>query len=858
MADNEMLAKNGTAEGAGGQATLPPLPADALIIVPVRNTVLFPGLVLPITVGRAKSIAAAQQAVRDQREVGILLQRAPDVADPSPVDMHRMGTIANVVRYITAPDGSHHLICQGEQRFQIVEYLSGWPFFVARVTRIPEPEGLSAEIEARFVNLKAQTLEAIQLLPQAPAELLAAVQSIETPSALADLAVSYMDVKPEEKQEILETIDVSARIDKVSRMLAHRIEVLRLSQEIGRQTKVALDERQREALLREQMAAIQRQLGEGEEGKAAEMAELDKAITNAGMPKEIEDQARKELRRLQRMPEAAGEYGMVRTYLDWLIELPWALPEEKPIDIAQARRILDEDHYDLEKIKRRIVEYLAVRKLAPQGKAPILCFVGPPGVGKTSLGQSIARAMDRKFVRVSLGGVHDEAEIRGHRRTYIGALPGNIIQAIRKAGTRNCVMMLDEIDKLGAGIQGDPGAALLEVLDPEQNNTFRDNYLAVPFDLSRVVFITTANMLDTIPGPLRDRMEIISLAGYTAHEKLEIAHRYLVRRQMEANGLKPGQAELADEAIRDIIQNYTREAGVRNLERLIGQALRNAAVRIAEGGSGPIRIARGDLVAILGPPKFESETAMRLSVPGVATGLAWTPVGGDILFIEATRIPGSGRLILTGQLGDVMKESAQAALSIVKNRAAALGIDPARFEKSDIHVHVPAGAIPKDGPSAGVAMFMALTSLMTDRTIRSDTAMTGEISLRGLVLPVGGIKEKVVAAHSAGIRRVMLPARNRRDYDDIPDVARREMEFVWLERVEEAVASALEPKRPAEFTGFHSAACRRGSIVVLVASRARGDVPSSIVRFTVGRAEQQSFPALAPCFAKSGKKVAVK
>jgi ATP-dependent Lon protease len=798
VADNEMLAKNGTAEGGGGQTTLPPLPADALIIVPVRNTVLFPGMVLPITVGRAKSIAAAQQAVRDQREVGILLQRSADIADPSPVDMHRMGTIANVVRYVTAPDGSHHLICQGEQRFQIVEYLSGWPFFVARVTRIPEPEGLSAEIEARFVNLKAQTLEAIQLLPQAPAELLAAVQSIETPSALADLAVSYMDVKPEEKQEILETVDVSARIDKVSRLLAHRIEVLRLSQEIGRQTKAALDERQREALLREQMAAIQRQLGEGEEGKAAEMAELDKAITNAGMPKEIEEQARKELRRLQRMPEAAGEYGMVRTYLDWLIELPWALPEEKPIDIAQARRILDEDHYDLEKIKRRIVEYLAVRKLAPQGKAPILCFVGPPGVGKTSLGQSIARAMDRKFVRVSLGGVHDEAEIRGHRRTYIGALPGNIIQAIRKAGTRNCVMMLDEIDKLGAGIQGDPGAALLEVLDPEQNNTFRDNYLAVPFDLSRVVFITTANMLDTIPGPLRDRMEIISLAGYTAHEKLEIAHRYLVRRQMEANGLKPGQAELADEAIRDIIQNYTREAGVRNLERLIGQALRNAAVRIAEGGSGPIRIARGDLVAILGPPRFESETAMRLSVPGVATGLAWTPVGGDILFIEATRIPGSGRLILTGQLGDVMKESAQAALSIVKNRAAALGIDPARFEKSDIHVHVPAGAIPKDGPSAGVAMFMALTSLMTDRTIRSDTAMTGEISLRGLVLPVGGIKEKVVAAHSAGIRRVMLPARNRRDYDDIPDVARREMEFIWLERVEEAVANALEPKKPSD------------------------------------------------------------
>jgi ATP-dependent Lon protease len=795
VAEAEMLSSN---QAGSGATTLPPLPADALIIVPVRNTVLFPGLVLPITLGRQKSIAAAQQAVRDQRQVGILLQRDAEVSEPAPLDMHRMGTLANIVRYVTGPDGSHHLICQGEQRFQVVEYLNGWPFFVARVLQIPEPEATSPEVEARFVNLKAQTLEAVGLLPQAPPDLLAAIQAIEGPSALADLAVAYMDVKPEEKQEILETIDISARIDKVSRLLAHRIEVLRLSQEIGRQTKTALDERQREVLLREQMAAIQRQLGEGEEGKAAEMAELDKAISNAGMPKEVEDQARKELRRLQRMPEAAGEYGMVRSYLDWLIELPCKLPEEKPIDIAEARRILDEDHYDLDKIKRRIIEYLAVRKLAPQGKAPILCFVGPPGVGKTSLGQSIARAMGRKFVRVSLGGVHDEAEIRGHRRTYIGALPGNIIQAIRKTGSRDCVMMLDEIDKLGAGVQGDPGAALLEVLDPEQNNTFRDNYLAVPFDLSRVVFITTANMLDTVPGPLRDRMEIISLAGYTVEEKLEIARRYLVKRQLEANGLKPGQVEIGDDVIRDIIQSYTREAGMRSLERQIGQALRNAAVRIAEGQSGPIRIGREDLVAILGAPKFENETAMRTSVPGVATGLAWTPVGGDILFIEATRIPGSGRLILTGQLGDVMKESAQAALSIVKNRAAALGIDAARFEKSDIHVHVPAGAIPKDGPSAGVAMFMALVSLMTDRTIRSDTAMTGEISLRGLVLPVGGIKEKVVAAHSAGLKRVMLPARNRRDYDDIPEIARRDMEFIWLERVEEAVAAALEPAKPAE------------------------------------------------------------
>ena len=795
MAEAEMRANTGSAEGAG---SLPPVPSDALIIVPVRSTVLFPGLVLPITLGRPKSVAAAQQAVREQRQIGILMQRDAEVAEPSPIDMHRMGTVANILRYLTAPDGTNHLVCQGEQRFQVVEYLSGWPFFVARIVRIPEPDLRGTEIEARFVNLKAQAIEAIQLLPQVPADLLAAIQSIEQPSALADLATAYMDVKPDEKQEILETIDVAARMDKVSRLLSHRIEVLRLSQEIGRQTKAALDERQREVLLREQMAAIQRQLGEGEEGKAAEMAELDKAIANAKMPKEIEDAARKELRRLQRMPEAAGEYGMVRTYLDWLIELPWALPEEKPIDIKDARRILDEDHYDLDKIKRRIVEYLAVRKLAPAGKAPILCFVGPPGVGKTSLGQSIARAMDRKFVRVSLGGTHDEAEIRGHRRTYIGALPGNIIQAVRKAGARNCVMMLDEIDKLGAGFHGDPGAALLEVLDPEQNNAFRDNYLGLSFDLSRVVFITTANMLDTIPGPLRDRMEIIGLAGYTADEKLEIAHRYLVRRQMEANGLKAGQVEIGDDVIRDIIQLYTREAGVRSLERQIGQALRHAAVRIAEGSPGPIRIRREDLSAILGAPQFESETAMRTSVPGVATGLAWTPVGGDILFIEATRIPGSGKLILTGQLGEVMRESAQAALSIVKNRAAALGIDASRFEKSDIHIHVPAGAIPKDGPSAGVAMFMALVSLMTERTVRSDTAMTGEISLRGLVLPVGGIKEKVVAAHSAGIKRIMLPARNRRDYDDIPEIARREMEFVWLDRVEKAVAAALEPAQPAE------------------------------------------------------------
>jgi ATP-dependent Lon protease len=781
-----------------GAAPSPPLPEDALIIVPVRGMVLFPGTVLPITLGRPRSVLAAQRAVREQRPVGIVMQRSADAADPLPVDLHRMGTVANIVRYITAPDGTHHLICQGEQRFRVDDYLTGWPFFVAKTERIPEPTPTSNEIEARFVHLKGQAIEAIQLLPQAPNELLATIQGVDSPGALADLVATFMDATPDEKQEILETVEIGARMERVSRLLAHRIEVLRLSQEIGRETKASIDSRNREVLLREQMAAIQRQLGEADEGKSAEIAELEKAITNAHMPKEVDDQARKELRRLQRMPEAAGEYGMVRTYLDWLVDLPWALPEEAPIDITAARRILDEDHFGLEKIKRRIIEYLAVRKLSPDGKAPIICFVGPPGVGKTSLGQSIARAMSRKFVRVSLGGVHDEAEIRGHRRTYIGALPGNIIQAIRKAGARDCVMMLDEIDKLGAGVQGDPSSAMLEVLDPEQNNTFRDNYLAVPFDLSRVVFIATANQLDTIPGPLRDRMEIISLSGYTANEKYQIARRYLVRRQLKANGLKPEQVEIADDALRDIIERYTREAGVRSLEREIGRVLRQAAMRVAEGESGAIMITDGDLLGILGPSRFDDEVAMRTSVPGVATGLAWTPVGGDILFIEATATPGGGRLILTGQLGEVMKESAQAALSIVKNRAVSLGIDPARFERTDIHIHVPAGATPKDGPSAGVAMFMALVSLMTDRTVRSDTAMTGEISLRGLVLPVGGIKEKIIAAHRAGLKRIMLPARNRKDFEDIPEEVRQQLTFTWLERVDDAVSSALEPVKAAD------------------------------------------------------------
>jgi ATP-dependent Lon protease len=779
------------ADAAKIEARPPGAPADALIVVPVRQTVLFPEIVFPITINRPQSVAAAQAAMREQRQILILLQKDPALEAPGPGDFHAVGTVANILRYVTAPDGSNHIICQGVQRFRVTELAADQPYLTANGVHLPEPQGAGSDIEARFLLLREQSLEVLQLLPQAPQELRMAIEGVQSPAALADLAAAYMDITPAEKQEILETTDLVARLDKVSRLLSHRLEVLKLSAEIGRQTKASLDGRQREMLLREQMSAIQKELGE-DSGNAQEMADLAKAIDQAGMPDEVLTQAKKELRRLQRMPDASAEYGMIRTYLDWLIELPWKTPDVPVIDIPEARKILDADHYGLEKIKTRIIEYLAVRKLAPEGKAPILCFVGPPGVGKTSLGQSIAKALGRPFVRASLGGVHDEAEIRGHRRTYIGALPGNIIQAIRKAGSRGCVMMLDEIDKMGSGIQGDPASAMLEVLDPEQNNSFRDNYLAVPFDLSRVVFIATANVMDTIPGPLRDRMEVISLAGYTAEEKLQIATRYLLRRQLEANGLKEDQATVAPEAIAEIIKGYTREAGVRWLEREIGRVLRHAAVEIAEGKAKHVDIGPAQVAEILGQARFENEVAMRTAGPGVATGLAWTPVGGDILFIEAAKTHGGGRLILTGQLGDVMKESAQAALSLVKSHALALGVDPDAFDKTDIHVHVPAGATPKDGPSAGVAMYMALASLMTGRKIRSDTAMTGEISLRGLVLPVGGIKEKVVAAAGAGLTRVMLPARNRRDYDDIPREARDRLEFVWLERVEDAVAAALE------------------------------------------------------------------
>jgi ATP-dependent Lon protease len=762
-----------------------PLPDDALIIIPMRNTVLFPGVITPITVGRIQSVTAAQEAVRSEKKIGFLLQRDPQTNDVQPSDLYWVGTLGPVVRYITGAEGTHHLVVQGQSRFRVLEFLPGWPYLVARVQMVSPKEDLNSEIEARFLQLKAQAIEAIGLLPSAPEELSVVVQGMTSPALLADMVANLLDIKNEDKQDLLETFDLKRRLDKVLEHLSERVGVLRISKEIGDKTKKEFDERQREHVLREQMRQIQKELGEGDD-TAAELEELKKAIEDAGMPEDVHKHAVKELKRLQRMGEGSAEGSMLRTYLEWLAELPWkegAVPE---IDIAKARQILDEDHYGLDKIKRRILEHLAVRKLNPQGKSPILCFVGPPGVGKTSLGQSIARSTGRKFQRIALGGVHDEAEIRGHRRTYIGALPGNVIQAIRRAESRTCVLMFDEIDKLGqGGFHGDPSSALLEVLDPEQNSKFRDNYLAVDFDLSKIMFITTANMLDTIPGPLRDRMEIIQLPGYTEEEKLEIAKRYLVKRQLEANGLDSSKAEIGEATLRTIIGDYTREAGVRTLEREIGAVLRNVAMRIAEGAKGPIAVEPKDLHAILGAKRFESELAERTSVPGVATGLAWTSVGGDILFIEASRTPGSGKLILTGQLGEVMKESAQAALTLAKV------FTSQTLEKTDIHIHVPAGATPKDGPSAGVAMFLSLVSLLSAKPVRSDVAMTGEISLRGLVLPIGGVKEKTLAALRAGIRTVMLPKRNEKDLEDVPAEARQKLEFVFLDRVEDAIRTAI-------------------------------------------------------------------
>ncbi len=773
---------------AGERASSP----GTLILVSIMDTVLLPGVVMPLTIASPAAAAALQEAARTDQPIALVLQRQPYSETPSLADLHPIGSEARLLRYFTGRDGSHNAIMQGVGRIRIEAVFGEGLYPTVDVQRIIEPLDHSTEIDARLHQLRERGLATLRLIEHAPAELSSMLQSIDQAGALADFVTGMLDLSVGEKQEVLETIDLLPRLDRVIALLAYRHEVLKLSHDIGQQTRAAMGGRQRQFMLREQLTAIQKELGEADD-QASDISDLKQKLEQAGMPADVTAQARRELRRLERMPEGAAEAGMVRAYLEWLTELPWQIAAGAPIDIPEARRVLDEDHFGLEKIKRRILEFLAVRKLNPDGKGPILCFVGPPGVGKTSLGQSIARAVGRKFVRVSLGGVHDEAEIRGHRRTYVGAMPGNIIQAIRRVGERDCVLMLDEIDKLGAGgFQGDPSSALLEVLDPEQNGTFRDAYLGVPFDLSRVLFIATANVLDTIPSALRDRMEVVRLSGYTAEEKLAIARLHLIPRQLKQNGLAADALVLDDAGLNLMIDGYTREAGVRNLEREIGAIFRNVAVRVAEGRAEPVVIDADEVAKILGARVFDADVAQHAALPGVATGMAWTPVGGDILFIEASRMPGLGKLILTGQLGDVMKESAQAALSLLKTRAASFGIAADAFSTSDLHVHVPAGATPKDGPSAGVAMYVALASLMTDRAVPPTTAMTGEISLRGLVLPVGGIREKVFAAARAGIDTVLLPARNRRDLDEIPASVRARLRFVWLETVDDAVAATID------------------------------------------------------------------
>jgi ATP-dependent Lon protease len=775
------------------------LPANVVPLVPMRNLVLFPQVLAPVTIGRPRSVAAVAQAVAARAPLVLVLQKNAEQDDPALDDLCSVGTLAEIVRQAHAEPGQIHVVCQGVQRVRVLGLVEGYPFLAARIERLHEPdpaEAPSAEAEAMALQLRERGAEILALLPSVPGEISQMLQGTSSPAQLADLAASLIDAEPAQKQELLETDGLEERLKRVLGLVTHRLQVLRLSQEIGARTKEQFDDRQRRVLLQEQLRAIRKELGENGE-QAQDFQRLEEAITKAQMSPEADTQARKELHRLKRMGEGGGEASMLRTWIEWMTELPWAEPAPLHIDLQAASATLEADHHGLPKVKRRIVEYLAVRKLNPTGRAPILCFSGPPGVGKTSLGQSIARALGRPFTRISLGGVHDEAEIRGHRRTYIGALPGLVVQGLKRAGARDCVMMLDEVDKLGTSLRGDPAAALLEVLDPEQNATFRDHYLGQPFDLSRVVFIATANVIDNVPAPLRDRMEVIELPGYTQEEKLQIARRYLLQRQREACGLQAGQVELTDAALREIAANHTREAGVRQLEREIGRALRHAAMRVAQGlaGDDPIRIDAADLEPILGPPPFEHETALRAGLPGVATGLAWTAAGGDILFIEATRVPGSDRLILTGQLGDVMKESAQAALTLVKSRGGSFGIAASAFEHMDVHLHVPAGAIPKDGPSAGVAMFIALASLFSNRPVRPDVAMTGEISLRGLILPVGGIKEKVLAALRAGVRTVLLPARNRKDLVDVPEEVRNQLEFVWLETADDALAAALGERR---------------------------------------------------------------
>lgn len=770
---------------------------EELPVLPIRNAVLFPGAVAPFDVGREKSVALVEDIENlNQPVIAIFAQRDPTTDEPGVDDLYPVGVAARVLKALKHSSGNYSLILQGLLRVRMEGVSAQDPYIKARVSRLDEPKSEDVESEALAMSLRDIAKQVIQLMPELPREASTLIDSIQEPGQLADLVAANLDAPVDEKAQLLETIDAKDRIRKVLRLLTRQLEILKMRERINSQIKEEMGKNQREYVLRQQLKAIKEELGE-EEGDTGDLDALEERIAKADLAKEADKVARKQLKRLRQMQVGSAEYTVVRTYIDWILDVPWSKQTADNLDIAQVRRVLDEDHSGLEKVKKRIVEYLAVRKLKKDKKGPILCLIGPPGVGKTSLGRSVSRALGRKFHRISLGGVHDEAAIRGHRRTYVGALPGQVIQGMKKSGTINPVFMLDEIDKIGHDFRGDPAAALLEVLDPEQNDTFSDHYLEIPYDLSKVMFIATANVGDTIPAPLRDRMEIIEIPGYTRREKLDIARVHLLPKQLDEHGIKPEKVDIADDAVRSVIDHYTREAGVRNLERQIASVIRGVAVKVAEGEEGPWTIPDEDsLRPYLGPPRFTSEVAERTEETGVATGLAWTSVGGEILFIEATRMHGTGKLQLTGQLGDVMKESAQAAMSYVRTRAAAFGVAEDFLEKCDVHIHIPAGAMPKDGPSAGVTMMTALVSLFTGIHVRHDVAMTGEITLRGRVLPVGGIKEKVLAAHRAGIKRVILPERNTADLEEVPEEVRDTLEFVPVCKVDEVLANALsEPDK---------------------------------------------------------------
>jgi ATP-dependent Lon protease len=769
-----------------------PLP-DALPVLPLRDTVTFPDTLTPLAVGQERSVQLVNDVLGANRMLAMVASRDPELDEPGPDQLHEVGVVGVVARMMQMPDGSLRILVQGTQRVRLGPYVAEEPYLVARIAELPDVSEQTTELEALTRNVRGTFSEIIEQIPYLPEELQLAVVNIDDPSALAHLIAGALRIGSEEKQSLLEEVDVAKRLRHLSTILARELEVVQLGTQIQSQVQSEVDKGQREFFLRQQLKAIQDELGEGDE-QQAEANELREKIEAAGLPEQALKAAERELARLEKLPPAAAEHGVIRTYLEWLTELPWSQETEDDLDIGHAREVLDADHYDLEKIKDRILEYLAVRKLNPDSPGPILCFVGPPGVGKTSLGRSIARALGRNFERISVGGVRDEAEIRGHRRTYIGALPGTIVRALRDAGSRNPVFMIDEIDKMGSDFRGDPASAMLEVLDPAQNDSFRDHYLDLEFDLSEVLFIATANVMDTIPGPLQDRLETIELSGYTVEEKRHIAKRYLLPRQIGANGLKPSQIEFSDAALTAIIEEYTREAGVRNLERQVGTVCRKIAREVAEGKvEGKVKVSAKRARELLGRRRVFAEQRRRTKVPGVATGLAWTPTGGDVLFIEATAMPGAGKLTITGQLGDVMKESAQAALSWVRGhwRQVAPELDEDWFAKNDIHIHVPAGAVPKDGPSAGVAMTMALSSLIGRRPVRNDVAMTGEVTLTGQVLPIGGLKEKSLAAQRAGIKRVIVPERNRGDVEEIPERERAELEFVFVDEVSLALEAGL-------------------------------------------------------------------